>query len=41
VIPTAQRLALGALALVTLAGGVFPEQFLRLANYGLQMPSLR
>jgi NADH-quinone oxidoreductase subunit N len=41
VIPTAQRLALGALALVTLAAGVFPEQFLRLANYGLQMPSLR
>ena len=41
VIPTAQKLALGALALVTLAAGVFPEQFLRLANYGLQMPSLR
>lgn len=41
VVPAAQKLALGALALVTLAAGVFPEPFLRLANYGLQMPSLR
>jgi NADH-quinone oxidoreductase subunit N len=40
-IPAAQRVALGALALVTLAAGIFPEQFLRLANYGLQMTSLR
>jgi NADH-quinone oxidoreductase subunit N len=40
-IPAAQKFALGALALVTLAAGVFPEQFLRLANYGLQMPGLR
>ncbi len=41
VIPAAQQFALGVLAVVTLVAGVFPEQFLRLANYGLQVASLR
>ncbi|MGB6470661.1 MAG: NADH-quinone oxidoreductase subunit N [Candidatus Acidiferrales bacterium] len=34
----AQRLAFGAMALVTLAAGILPEQFLRLANYSLLYP---
>jgi NADH-quinone oxidoreductase subunit N len=41
VISIAQRLALGTLATVTLAAGIFPEQFLRLAKYGLLLPLSR
>jgi NADH-quinone oxidoreductase subunit N len=41
VIPLAQKLVLGAVALMTLVAGVFPEQFLKLANYGLIIPLSR
>jgi NADH-quinone oxidoreductase subunit N len=39
-ISIAQKFALGAMAFVTLAAGIFPEQFLRLATYGVLNPLL-
>jgi hypothetical protein len=38
VISIAQKFALAAMAIVTLAAGIFPEQFLRLATYSLLAP---
>ena len=38
VITLAQKFALGAMAIVTLAAGIFPEQFVRLAVYSLLTP---
>ncbi len=40
-ISIAQKIALGATALVTLAAGIFPEQFLHLATYSVLNPLLR
>jgi NADH-quinone oxidoreductase subunit N len=40
-ISAAQKFALGAVAVVTLAAGVFPEQFVRLASYSLLSPISR
>jgi NADH-quinone oxidoreductase subunit N len=37
----AQKFALGAAAAMTLVAGIFPEQILRLASYGLRMPLSR
>jgi hypothetical protein len=34
----AQKLALAAMAIVTLVAGLFPEQFLRLATYSILVP---
>lgn len=41
VISAAQKFALGAVAVITLAAGIFPEQFLRLAGYSLLSPISR
>lgn len=38
VITVAQKFALGAMAIVTLAAGIFPEQFVRLAVYSILTP---
>jgi len=38
VISLAQKFALAAMVLVTLAAGIFPEQFLRLATYSIVIP---
>jgi len=38
VITLAQKFALGAMVAVTLAAGMFPEQFLRLATYSILTP---
>lgn len=38
VITVAQKFALGAMAIVTLAAGIFPEHFVRLAVYSLLVP---
>src|SRR6202161_2769412 len=38
VISWAQKVALGAMVIVTLAAGMFPEQFLRLATYSILTP---
>ncbi|MGH9713300.1 MAG: NADH-quinone oxidoreductase subunit N [Candidatus Acidiferrales bacterium] len=38
VITPAQKFALAAMVIVTLAAGMFPEQFLRLATYSILMP---
>jgi len=38
VISLGQKFALGAMVIVTLAAGLFPEQFMRLATYSLLMP---
>jgi len=38
VISWAQKFALGAMVIVTLAAGMFPEQFLRLATYSILTP---
>jgi NADH:ubiquinone oxidoreductase subunit 2 (subunit N) len=38
VISLAQKFALAAMVLVTLAAGIFPEQFLRLATYSILIP---
>jgi NADH-quinone oxidoreductase subunit N len=38
VITWAQKFALGAMVIVTLAAGMFPEQFLRLATYSILTP---
>jgi len=38
VITVAQKFALGAMAIVTLAAGIFPEQFVRLAVYSILPP---
>jgi NADH-quinone oxidoreductase subunit N len=38
VITMAQKFALGAMAIVTLAAGIFPEQFVRLAVYSILTP---
>ena len=38
VITWAQKFALGAMVVVTLAAGMFPEQFLRLATYSIFTP---
>jgi len=38
VISMAQKLALAAMAIVTLVAGLFPEQFLRLATYSILVP---
>src|ERR1700735_58296 len=38
VITWAQKFALGAMVVVTLAAGMFPEQFLRLATYSILTP---
>jgi NADH-quinone oxidoreductase subunit N len=37
-ITVAQKFALGAMAIVTLAAGIFPEQFVRLAVYSILTP---
>jgi hypothetical protein len=37
----AQKFALGVAATITLVAGIFPEQILRLASYGLKMPLSR
>jgi NADH:ubiquinone oxidoreductase subunit 2 (subunit N) len=37
----AQKFALGVAATITLVAGIFPEQILRLASYGLRMPLSR
>jgi len=41
VITLAQKLALGAMAIVTLAAGIFPEQFVRFAVYSVFTPFMR
>ena len=38
VISPAQRFALAAMTVVTLAAGIFPDQFLRLATYSIIHP---
>ena len=38
VITPAQKFALATMVLITLAAGMFPEQFLRLATYSILMP---
>lgn len=38
VITPAQKFALAAMVIITLAAGMFPEQFLRLATYSILMP---
>jgi NADH-quinone oxidoreductase subunit N len=38
VITVGQKFALAAMALVTLAAGIFPEQFLRFATYSILLP---
>jgi hypothetical protein len=38
VISLAQKFALAAMVIVTLAAGIFPEQFLRFATYSLLIP---
>jgi NADH:ubiquinone oxidoreductase subunit 2 (subunit N) len=38
VISIAQKFALAAMVIITLAAGIFPEQFLRFATYSILTP---
>jgi hypothetical protein len=41
IISWAQKFALAAMVIITLAAGIFPEQFLLLAKYSIIIPFFR